>query len=86
MRWPWRKKLPEPPQGVRLCKPDGTVVPIETVYQGKKNGLHEWAMIMPYHFDPRTEHLEIALMPARSAVTFWLESEELPTGFRVEEQ
>ncbi len=91
----WRRVLaglfgvemsPEPPQGVRLVKADGTVIPIETVYAGKDDkGCDDWKMIMPYHFDPHADHLEIAVLPARSAVTFWLTGDTPPIGFTARE-
>lgn len=39
-----RKVQPVPPEGVRIERADGTVLPVELVYDGLIGGLHQWAV------------------------------------------
>lgn len=68
MRWPWRRRPPEAPRGVRVVLDDGTEVPVECVYFGRQsNRRHLWVVITPLSFH-RAVRLNIEHLPSRTDV------------------
>jgi len=65
--WPSRKPVePTPPEDVRVVMADGRHIPIECVYLGLHDGVHEWAAV--YVLGERPVSLQIARLPGRTAV------------------
>jgi hypothetical protein len=58
------------PQGVRIVRGDGTEILCELVHLGPNgDGVDEWE-IANATFRPGLDHIHVAVMPARTALTF----------------
>lgn len=57
---------PARPEGVRITRPDGTVIPCELAYQGRDGGVHMWEVMTA--FRPGVDQLHIDVMPVRSGI------------------
>lgn len=72
----FRRRPPEPPKNVRLLYPDGTVVPVECVYDGRdRDGIHVWRIVLPeairpYYLAGGRFAVSIDELPARTTVAF----------------
>jgi hypothetical protein len=64
MRWLRRK-----PKNVRLVQRDGTVIPLDCRYIGRKDGITYWSMVTPDGavWGPGTE-MRMDTLPAKTAV------------------
>lgn len=69
LRWPRRQ--PKPPRNVALVLGDGTRIPVDCAYVGRRDRLHQWNVIPPPGGWPtdRWSHVTIGVLPGRTAVT-----------------
>jgi hypothetical protein len=58
---------PIPPEDVRLFYADGTEVPISCIYDGFRDGMHLWEMIVPRPELP--VRVTIAELPPHTRIT-----------------
>jgi len=58
------------PQGVRLVLADGRVVPVDVMYEGvNEGGEHQWKVVTDVK-DGVVVSVEVAVFPARTAISF----------------
>lgn len=53
------------PQGVRIEHPDGSSTPCELAYQGRRDGIHLWAVLQPVG---ARDVVRVAMLPSHTAV------------------
>jgi hypothetical protein len=70
--WPWRKKRPEePPQGVRICRPDGTSVECGLLREpdADREGCAAWIAVPLEPFAPGPDdQVQCAVLRSRPAL------------------
>jgi hypothetical protein len=60
---------PEPPVNVRLRLTDGSVVPVQCMYEGRSaNGIAHWKVIGTFP-EYEVSHLTVESMPAQTAIS-----------------
>lgn len=57
---------PQPPTNVRAVLADGRVIPLDCVYEGRRDGQHLWVAVWVLPEAP--QRLLVDELPARSAV------------------
>lgn len=69
-RW-FGDRQPPPPENVHIIKGNGTIIPIDTVYQGRHDGIHHWAAVHPINYHPEHgDRIAVTLLPAHTAIEF----------------
>lgn len=56
---------PVPPKGVQVVRSDGTVVPVELVYEGFWNHTHVWATNVAMSVE---DHLQVEMLPPYTSI------------------
>lgn len=64
---------PQPPENVRVVLDDGREIPVECVYAGVRDGLHEWVAVHRTAGEPAS--LRIGVLPPRSTIRVGFEGE-----------
>jgi hypothetical protein len=67
MRWLQRQSQPRPPENVRIVYADGREIPVECVYQGRKDGIHQWVAVAPVMAEQGMV-IRCDVLPARTSI------------------
>lgn len=67
---------PQPPENVRIIRPDGTEIPCELRYVGEtineEDGkpMHKWDVLSEYVPEIPTDRVAVGMLPARTQLSF----------------
>lgn len=66
------ESMPEPPVNVKVHLQNGEIVPVDCVYVGKQDDIHEWEVVSDSFSGETVIRVSIDLLPAHTSVSLGL--------------